>query len=212
MVVSIFYVLSRHKPVSLQSVKFLPHYNKRTYCDVQTNDLYDNHAVNNRYYFYTVDNRGNLFLHNSKYKNIATAYRDSSFLKTFYKSLRINNTGYYTAEFPYVSPCGKEINYVYHDDANAVITFTDYDKKDNTLLYGGNQFAIAFDPRSLVYNLSNGRLYHNFTTKYLKGSGYLGLLHPQISDYFSDYVQSNDGDKVYLTWNSELIKLRTIQS
>jgi hypothetical protein len=62
-----------------------------------------------RQYFYTVDEHGQLFLSDAKVKNFITAYKDKTFLDFFTKRIRRNDTGSYSDQFPYISPCGKEL-------------------------------------------------------------------------------------------------------
>ena len=47
---------------------------------------------------------------------------DKKFLEFFFKRVKPNTTGRYEADFPYVSPCGREMNYVRCDDLPIVFT------------------------------------------------------------------------------------------
>ena len=69
-----------------------------------------------RAYFYTVCSSGGVFLADAKHKNYATAYRDKVFLRDLFGRLRVNDTGLYNPPFPYVSPCGRELNFVVPED------------------------------------------------------------------------------------------------
>ena len=63
-----------------------------------------------------------MFLEESRVKNIATSLKDNRFLSFFFKRLKLNRTGKYEQEYPFVSPCGKEMNYVKPADIPIVFT------------------------------------------------------------------------------------------
>ncbi|XP_010212396.1 PREDICTED: UPF0598 protein C8orf82 homolog [Tinamus guttatus] len=63
-----------------------------------------------------------LFLDDAKVKNFITCFKDVKFLAFFFKQLRRNHSGRYEADFPYVSLCGREHNYVRCDDRPVVFT------------------------------------------------------------------------------------------
>jgi hypothetical protein len=66
-----------------------------------------------RTYFYYVDLHGRLYLHDTKPRTIATCLKDQKFLDFFWKRL-LQNKGQVVppSSFPYVSPCGSELNFV----------------------------------------------------------------------------------------------------
>ena len=47
---------------------------------------------------------------------------DKKFLAFFFKRLKVNSTDRYSEDFPFVSPCGKELNYIRCDDVPLVFT------------------------------------------------------------------------------------------
>lgn len=47
---------------------------------------------------------------------------EKKFLAFFFQRLRRNDTGLYEEDFPYVSPCGRERNYIRCDDTPIVFT------------------------------------------------------------------------------------------
>ena len=77
---------------------------------------------NIREYFYYIDHQGQLFLDDTKNKNFITCFKDVHFLSFFFRMLKTNNYGRYAQEFPYVSLCGKERNFVRCDDVPIVFT------------------------------------------------------------------------------------------
>lgn len=101
---------------------------------------YDNKI---REYFYYIDHNGmvrkvdhpmfhcnfhwpdlvrQLFLDDAKMKNFTSCFKDKKFLQFFFHRLRINETGRYQDDFPYLSVCGRERNYIRCDDLPIVFT------------------------------------------------------------------------------------------
>jgi hypothetical protein len=132
-----------------------------------------------REYFYYIDHQGQLFLDDTKVKNFITCFKDKKFLDFFFKRLRVNTTGRYHDDFPYVSPCGREMNYIRCDDLPVVFNWLlTTDKQviqdihsysgsmssapSNELLsYGGVEtLTVPFQPEKLVMFPESGRVYH----------------------------------------------------
>ena len=63
-----------------------------------------------------------LFLDDAKMKNFTSCYKELHFLKFFFKRLKKNDSMRYTEDFPYLSLCGKERNFVRCDDLPIVFT------------------------------------------------------------------------------------------
>ena len=47
---------------------------------------------------------------------------DKKFLEFFFKRVKLNQSGRYEADFPFISPCGREINFIRCDDLPVVFT------------------------------------------------------------------------------------------
>lgn len=94
-----------------------------------------------REYFYFIDHEGmvilnlnyhkyldsnflvlQLFLDDARIKNFTSCFKEKRFLRFFFKRLRFNTTDRYQNEFPYISLCGVERNYVRCDDLPIVFT------------------------------------------------------------------------------------------
>ncbi|NXK92283.1 CH082 protein, partial [Formicarius rufipectus] len=75
-----------------------------------------------REYFYYIDHRGQLFLDDAKVKNFITCFKDPTFLSMFFRHLERNRSGRYEREFPFVSRCGRERNFLRCDDVPVVFT------------------------------------------------------------------------------------------
>jgi hypothetical protein len=96
----------------------------RFYADfVKPIEWYDHHALD-RQYFYNVDLQGRLFLEETMPKNIATSLKSAKFLDFFFKQLRPNpRDGLFADEYPFISPCGKEMNFVRPFERRSPIVF-----------------------------------------------------------------------------------------
>ncbi|KAF7237171.1 UPF0598 protein C8orf82 [Varanus komodoensis] len=116
-----------------------------------------------REYFYYVDHQGQLFLDDAKVKNFITCFKDKQFLVFFFKQLRLNRSGRYEDAFPYLSPCGREHNYVRCDDRPIVFTQLLQGSHGEQLLSycgGAEGLAVPFQPEKLAMLPENGRVYH----------------------------------------------------
>ena len=69
-------------------------------------------------------------------KNIATSLKSASFLRFFWRQLRSNDLDLapWTADYPFISPCGAEMNFV--TVADTPIVFERVDEDMTTLSYG----------------------------------------------------------------------------
>eukprot|EP01137_Pigoraptor_chileana_P019465 Opistho-2@80552 len=108
-----------------------------------------------RQYFYYLDHHGQLFLQDAKIKNFVTCFKEKKFLDFFFKRVRPNTTGRFDADFPWISKCGNELNYMSVNDTPIVYhTLTE----DDRLVYGGT-LSVGFDPQALSMS-AVGRIYH----------------------------------------------------
>ncbi len=100
-----------------------------------------------RYYFYYVDFDGNLYHDN-------TLLIDKNFLNFFFRQIQYNKTGYFE-NYPYISPCGKEMNFIACPDTPIVFKYLEH----QDLIYGGD-LRIPFEPQQLKYVDISGQLYY----------------------------------------------------
>ncbi|GIX43142.1 MAG: hypothetical protein KatS3mg129_2875 [Leptospiraceae bacterium] len=100
-----------------------------------------------RYYFYYVDFDGHLYHENS-------LLTDKKFLNFFFKHIQYNKTGYFE-NYPYISPCGKEMNFIACPDTPIVFR----NIENQFLIYAGD-LKISFDPNNLKYVEVSGQLYY----------------------------------------------------
>lgn len=113
-----------------------------------------------REYFYFIDHQGMLFLDDTKIKNFTSCFKDVKFLEFFFSRLRLNTSSRYTC-FPYLSPCGRERNYVHCDDVPLVYTAF-VEGSDPPLLrynHGGRTMTAPWQPEAVLMG-DGGRLYH----------------------------------------------------
>lgn len=116
----------------------------------------------------------------------------------------MNSSGPYSSQFPYVSPCGRETNYVRCDDVPVVFTHllssngqvvediaqyaTDSLPEEQALLsYGGSghRLTVPFQPCHLLMFPASGRVYHPGPEK----AGGVGLIKSSLAIEFSPYFR-----------------------
>merc|ERR1712018_1038732 len=85
------------------------------------------------------------------------------FLKNFFKRLKRNHTGRFVNEFPYLSLCGKERNFVRCEDLPIVFSHLIEDISDTDLLsynHGSRFLTVDFEPEKISMEPLTGRVYH----------------------------------------------------
>mmetsp|Transcript_28085 Transcript_28085/g.62200 ORF Transcript_28085/g.62200 Transcript_28085/m.62200 type:complete len:299 (+) Transcript_28085:62-958(+) len=177
----------------------------------RSDDFYEQKQFD-RHYYYVMDLRGQLFLESTGRRNIATCLKDPKFLDMTLRNMRPNDTAY-EPEIPFVSLCGREINFITPEDPTAALGFRALQVGATSsgssgdcghissgdsggsggsgsdlsatahLLYGGS-LREPFDPSRLAMSLSNGRIYH-YISAHRNLRGRLGLLHPHTSQELS---------------------------
>jgi len=121
--------------------------------------------------------------------------------------MRCNDTGRYEQFFPYLSPCGRENNYIRCDDVPIVFTNLlpglDGNKDSSSLIYNHSKLAIDFQPQKL-FMASNGRLYHPGPER-LHG---IGLVKSQMAITFSqDFTFDEQGNPTHFTMKNDDVKI-----
>lgn len=88
---------------------------------------------------------------------------DKQFLVFFFRRLRLNNTGRYSQDFPFVSLCGRERNFIRCDDLPIVFTHI-IEKIDTTHQITDEQFSYGHAGELLTVNkyFSNYFIYFIF--------------------------------------------------
>jgi hypothetical protein len=147
-----------------------------------------------RRYFYNIDLQGRLFLEETSPKNIATSIKDERFLNFFFSRIQeakpsdldfLVEFGYHN-DYPFVSKCGKEINYI--RPAGTPIVFHTLNH-DGYLKWGGN-LQMKFDEQRLAISSRNGRLYHPLVSEGMKIS--YGLIKSSVAVGLADKISEGD--------------------
>lgn len=169
-----------------------------------------------REYFYYVDHQGMLFLDDARMKNFTSCFKDKKFLAFFFKRLRKNQTDRYVDEFPYVSLCGPERNFVRCDDLPVVFTKiiqrqnSETGKEEDWFGYAHAEdlLMIPFEPQKIFMNVQSGRVYHPGPEKV----GGVGLVRSKIAIELSalfSFEEGEDHPPTHITWKNKKYNLDT---
>jgi hypothetical protein len=148
-------------------------------------------------------------------KNITSCIKETKFLDFFFRRLQplrprdvdlLHNRDILKSEYPYVSPCGTELNFV--RPAATPIVF--HSLQEDELLYAGTMMQ-PFEERHLAISEETGRLYHRLTGENVlardkaKSKGVaastqeskdeFGLIRSSVAVTLSDRIEVLDGDE-----------------
>lgn len=160
-----------------------------------------------REYFYYIDHQGMLFLDDSKMKNFTSCFKEKKFLEFFFKRIRLNNTGRYE-DFPFISLCGRERNFIRCDDLPIVYTNIIKVKNGDLLCFGyaGDLLTLEFKPNKIYMLPSTGRVYHPADDKY----GGVGLIKSQLAIELSKHFEFNSEElsgPTHFMWQNKRYEL-----
>ncbi|XP_005188574.1 UPF0598 protein CG30010-like [Musca domestica] len=164
-----------------------------------------------REYFYYIDHEGMLFLDDAKMKNFTSCFKEKKFLKFFFDRVKFNDTKRYRSEFPYLSPCGRERNFIRCDDTPIVFTHvTENSEGLDKLLYNhaGDVLQIDFEPQKIYMNPETGRVYHPYS---LAKVGSIGLIRSKLSIELSKYFEFENGEQqgpTHIWWKDKKLLLQ----
>ncbi|NXT50992.1 CH082 protein, partial [Pluvianellus socialis] len=150
-----------------------------------------------------------LFLDDTKVKNFITCFKDVGFLTFFFKQLEPNRCGRYEAEFPFLSRCGRERNFLRCEDRPIVFTQLLPGSGEHRLLSycgGGERLAVPFQPENLVMLPENGRLYHPAPAK----AGGVGLVRSALALEWSpgfEYGEGPEQPPTHFIWEGRRYRL-----
>ncbi|XP_037956110.1 UPF0598 protein CG30010 [Teleopsis dalmanni] len=166
---------------------------------------------NVREYFYYIDHEGMLFLDDAKIKNFTSCLKEKKFLKFFFNRVKLNNTKRYDTEFPYISPCGRELNYIRCDDVPIVYTEVKQNCEEgkDELLYAhaGDLLKVDFQPEKIYMNPTTGRVYHPAWQKV----GDIGLIRSKLAIELSKNFEFNNGEQMsptHFNWRGKCYPLK----
>ncbi|KAK2835009.1 hypothetical protein Q5P01_015493 [Channa striata] len=167
-----------------------------------------------REYFYYVDHQGQLFLDDTKMKSFVTCFKDKDFLVFFFTRLRSNQSGRYEEDFPFLSLCGRERNFLRCDDRPVVFTHllqspaaSQRIPGDPQLLSycgGAEKLTVPFRPEALYMHPVSGRLYHPCRER----SGGVGLVRSalamELSSFFVHAAEpGQSGQPTHFVWTGK---------
>lgn len=154
-----------------------------------------------------------LFLDDARIKNFTSCFKDKHFIQFFFKRLRFNETNRYQKEFPYLSLCGRERNFIRCDDVPVVFTEimrTPNSKNDSSYSLSYNHAAgdllNRFQPNNIYMSPETGRVFHPAKEQY----GSIGLIRSKMAIEFSKYFEFENGEKApptHFTWNNQRYEL-----
>eukprot|EP00298_Acanthocystis_sp_HF-20_P004226 c14564_g1_i1.p1 GENE.c14564_g1_i1~~c14564_g1_i1.p1 ORF type:complete len:181 (+),score=42.29 c14564_g1_i1:53-595(+) len=162
--------------------------------------FYQKHAAN-REYFYFIDLNGRLFLEETQPRNITTCLKDTRFLNFFWKKIKKNDTGRFS-EYPFISPCGTEMNYITCADTPIVF----HSLENNNLSWGGDM-KVQFQPDQLCIN-SLERLYHPTGITELGNGLIRSHVAIQLSEMFR--VANSTKEEIWLEWEGKNFLIKKI--
>lgn len=131
---------------------------------------------------------------------------EKQFLKFFFSQLKTNETGRYTDDFPYVSHCGHERNFIRCDDLPVVFTELLSQSASNSaytyhLMYAGGTLSVTFQPELIVMLPETGRVYHVGPAN----GGGVGLIKSSLAIELSRFFEFADGGSVptHVVWQGQ---------
>ncbi|ODM87213.1 hypothetical protein Ocin01_19468 [Orchesella cincta] len=151
-----------------------------------------------REYFYYIDHNGMLFLDDARMKNFTSCFKEVEFLQFFFKNIRATESSELKSEFPFVSYCGRERNYI---NVNAS-PFVFNSLNANVLEYNYTKKKLQFNPASL-YVGSDGRLYHEFSHRDVN----FALVKSSVADHLALQFVYKRGKPVAFKYEGKEIKL-----
>lgn len=126
-------------------------------------------------------------------KNFTSCFKDKKFLRFFFRQIRANDTNRYQSDFPWLSLCGRERNFIRCDDLPIVYTHI-LDAGDNardrlSYAHTGDLLTVDFEPNRVFMAPNSGRVYHPAAERY----GAIGLIRSNLAIELSKYFEF-DGD------------------
>ncbi|XP_061739766.1 UPF0598 protein C8orf82 homolog [Nerophis ophidion] len=161
-----------------------------------------------REYFYYIDHQGQLFLDDTKVKNFVTCFKDKHFLAFFFSRLRVNQSGRYVEDFPFLSLCGRERNFLRCDDQPVVFTHLleaiSGDQKLLSFCGGAEKLTAPFRPEALYMHPISGRVYHPCSER----TGGVGLVRSALAIELSSFFvyasePGQSGLPTHFLWGDE---------
>lgn len=138
-------------------------------------------------------------------KNFTSCFKEKKFLKFFFDRVKLNNLNRYRQDFPYLSLCGRERNFIRCDDTPIVFTHMIESQSGQDQLqynHAGDILQIQFKPEKIYMNPETGRVYHPAWPKV----GSIGLIRSKLSIELSRYFEFEQGEErgpTHIWWKGE---------
>ena len=135
---------------------------------------------------------------------------DPKFLHFFFTRLRANSytDRPYALDFPYVSLCGRERNFVRCADVPFVLTrLLDDQVSFECAHIASSRLLIPFEPEKIYVKPDTGRLYYPIPPQFYTG---IALIKDAIAEQLSSHLQYDDGPSdvpVGLAWQGKVHRL-----
>ena len=145
----------------------------------------------------------------AKIKNFTSCFKEKKFLTFFFNRIKLNNTGRYEQEFPFVSPCGREKNYIRCDDFPIVFTHSFFESNQWFLSYGyaDNELRVPFSPSNICMVPETGRVYHPA----MERVGGIGLIKSAFAIKLSkNFIFDNENENsppIKFVWQDKIFNL-----
>eukprot|EP01102_Stenamoeba_stenopodia_P016859 TRINITY_DN5942_c0_g1_i1.p1 TRINITY_DN5942_c0_g1~~TRINITY_DN5942_c0_g1_i1.p1 ORF type:complete len:173 (+),score=45.60 TRINITY_DN5942_c0_g1_i1:42-560(+) len=159
----------------------------------------------NRLYYYWVDLQGRLYCideFQTKMPFGPTHIKDPKFLNFFFRQVKPNPDPLTRSTWPYVSPCGKEMNFIKPEDRPIVYHSIKWEEKKPVLHYA-HDLKTPFVPENVRVTATEGRFYHPAPV-----GGY-GLLRSALALDLGEAIKEERGH-FFLHWNNTRIPIQTI--
>jgi len=152
-----------------------------------------------RKYFYWLDDKGRLYVieENEKKMPFHPAFlKEAKFLDFFFQRV-VKNESDLHLDYPYISLCGVEYNYI--KVADRPIVYHSIDSITSELIYGAN-LKVLFDPENIRVSKEGRMYYPSYIGKY-------GLIRSHLAlELGSNIEEKKEG--IYLTWKEKKIMLK----
>ncbi|XP_058067039.1 UPF0598 protein CG30010 [Anopheles bellator] len=158
-----------------------------------------------REYFYYIDHEGMLFLDDARIKNFTSCFKEKQFLEFFFNRLKLNDSDRYGDEFPFLSVCGRERNYIRCDDLPIVFThIVPGEGECERLAYAhaSDKLSVPWQPDRICMFPASGRVYHPAPERY----GSIGLVRSKLAIEVSNYFTFRNGEDqppTHFRWKSQ---------
>ena len=140
-----------------------------------------------RTYRYYIDIHGRLFMEDTWPRNVATCLKDVNFLNMFFKAMRRNDHNVEMQDrYPFVSPCGRELNFI-----SCAATPVVFSRLENGQLFYAGNLSVPFQPE-MLQTCSKGWLYHPSPV------GDMGLIQSSLAQAWMENSSTDEQGRLVL--------------